>query len=134
MFVCSGTDNALRSAVNRKRFPLTAGAIVSFVLGLGLATSASAQGVIRPPSLPGGVQEPKTLTATRQRSMARPPSGMCRIWIDGVPAAKQPAPTDCVTALREKPANGRIIFGDALPRGLLPRVNVKKRPGSQGDY
>jgi hypothetical protein len=40
-----------------------------------------------------------------------PPAGMCRIWVQGVPAAKQPAPTDCATALKNNPANGRVIFG-----------------------
>ena len=44
-----------------------------------------------------------------------PPAGMCRIWLEGVPASRQPAPTDCITALRNKPANGRVIFGDPLP-------------------
>ena len=43
---------------------------------------------------------------------ARPPKGMCRIWLDGVPAAQQPAPTDCPTALKNRPANGRVVFGD----------------------
>ena len=42
----------------------------------------------------------------------RPPAGMCRIWLDGVPAGQQPAPTDCVSALRNRPSNGRVIFGD----------------------
>jgi hypothetical protein len=42
----------------------------------------------------------------------RPPPGMCRIWIDGVPAGQQSAPTDCATAIRNRPANGRVIFGD----------------------
>lgn len=40
-----------------------------------------------------------------------PPAGMCRVWIEGVPAAQQPAPTDCATAVRTKPANGRVIYG-----------------------
>jgi hypothetical protein len=41
-----------------------------------------------------------------------PPRGMCRIWIDSVPARQQPAPTDCPTAVRNKPRNGRVIFGE----------------------
>ena len=47
----------------------------------------------------------------------RPPPGMCRIWIDGVPAGQQPAPTDCATAVRNRPANGRVIFGDDAGKG-----------------
>jgi hypothetical protein len=42
----------------------------------------------------------------------RPPAGMCRIWLDDVPAAQQPAPTDCTSAVRNRPAKGRVIFGD----------------------
>lgn len=42
----------------------------------------------------------------------RPPPGMCRIWIDGVPPGQQPAPTDCASAVRNRPSNGRVIFGD----------------------
>ena len=42
----------------------------------------------------------------------RPPRGMCRIWLEGVPPGQQPAPTDCATAVRNRPANGRVIFGD----------------------
>lgn len=44
----------------------------------------------------------------------RPPPGMCRIWIDGVPAERQPAPTDCATAMRRRPSNARVIFGQEV--------------------
>lgn len=40
-----------------------------------------------------------------------PPRGMCRVWLAGVPASKQPAPTDCAAAIRKRPADGRVIFG-----------------------
>jgi hypothetical protein len=43
---------------------------------------------------------------------SRPPAGMCRIWLDDVPAGQQAAPTDCATAVKNKPQNGRVIFGD----------------------
>ena len=52
---------------------------------------------------------------------SRPPAGMCRIWLDNVPAAQQPAPTDCATAVRNRPAKGRVIFGDDY-------VAPKKKP------
>lgn len=48
---------------------------------------------------------------------AKPPAGMCRIWLPNVPANKQAAPTDCPTAVRNRPANARVIFGDPLPKG-----------------
>jgi hypothetical protein len=41
-----------------------------------------------------------------------PPAGMCRIWVNGVPAAQQPAPTDCASAVRNRPTNGKVLFGD----------------------
>ncbi len=41
-----------------------------------------------------------------------PPPGMCRIWLNKVPAKQQPAPTDCPTAVKNKPPNGRVLFGD----------------------
>ncbi len=42
----------------------------------------------------------------------RPPPGMCRVWLSGVPASQQPAPTDCASAVRNRPSNGRVLFGD----------------------
>ena len=51
----------------------------------------------------------------------RPPAGMCRIWLNGVPPSRQPEPTDCPTAVRRVPPNGRVIFGpDAPPRPVPP--------------
>ncbi len=59
----------------------------------------------------------------------RPPAGMCRIWIDGVPPGHQPAPTDCVTARLNVPANGRVIYGDDRGTG----TNVFNRRVQLGD-
>ncbi len=53
----------------------------------------------------------------------RPPAGMCRIWLDGVPPGQQPAPTDCATAVRNRPANGRVIFGDDYVEGRGKKLN-----------
>ncbi len=49
-----------------------------------------------------------------------PPAGMCRVWVDGVPAAQQPAPTDCNSAMRSRPAKSRVLVGEGLPSGSLP--------------
>ncbi len=46
-----------------------------------------------------------------------PPAGMCRIWVNNVPAAQQPAPTDCASAVRNRPTNGKVLFGDEPPKG-----------------
>jgi hypothetical protein len=42
---------------------------------------------------------------------------MCRIWIRDVPAGRQPAPTDCASAVRNRPANGKVLFGDDPSKG-----------------
>lgn len=72
----------------------------------------------------------------------RPPAGMCRIWLDNVPPAQQPAPTDCATAVRNRPAKGRVVFGDDYVKakgsdsskgkppikGFAPNSSTKKPP------
>lgn len=50
---------------------------------------------------------------------AMPPEGMCRVWLRDVPERQQPAPTDCATALRTRPRNSILLFGD-LSGGPLP--------------
>jgi hypothetical protein len=55
-----------------------------------------------------------------------PPAGMCRIWVDNVPAARQPAPTDCATAIRNKPPNARVVFPAEKGRGAAPKALVPK--------
>lgn len=65
-----------------------------------------------------------------------PPPGMCRVWVDNVPAARQPAPTNCATAIRNKPPNARVLFPAAkagrsgAPKSLAPtrtRPDTTKR-------
>jgi hypothetical protein len=57
-----------------------------------------------------------------------PPAGMCRIWVNGVPAAQQPAPTDCASAVRNRPANGKVLFGDEPPKGKKGKSDKKSSP------
>jgi len=75
-------------------------AFFTLVCAAGLAGTAHAQ--------KGGDDVPKEY---------RPPKGMCRIWLDKVPPKQQPAPTDCPTAVKNRPSNGRVIFGDDYKDG-----------------
>ncbi|MGK2935958.1 MAG: hypothetical protein ACSLFE_12055 [Gemmatimonadaceae bacterium] len=75
-------------------------ALTLIVAGAALATEASAQVMVRASSVPPG---------------QRPPAGMCRVWIEGVPAGRQPAVTDCVRARATAPLNSRIIYGSDTP-------------------
>jgi hypothetical protein len=67
-----------------------------------------------------GAQQVRSFTTPERRPEQKvtipraylPPKGMCRIWIDSVPARQQPAPTDCATAIRNKPQNGQVIFSE----------------------
>jgi hypothetical protein len=65
---------------------------------------------------------------------ARPPKGMCRIWIDGVPAAQQPAATDCPKAVKNVPPNGRVLFGDDFADSSKTKGGDKGKlpPGAKG--
>jgi hypothetical protein len=53
---------------------------------------------------------------------------MCRIWLDNVPPAQQPAPTDCASAARNLPRNGRLIYSDEPGNPRLPLVKSLKDP------
>jgi hypothetical protein len=58
-----------------------------------------------------------------------PPAGMCRIWVDNVPAARQPAPTDCATAIRNRPPNARVVFPATKDgRAGAPKTGAPGRP------
>ncbi len=52
----------------------------------------------------------------------RPPPGMCRVWLDKVPASSQPAPTSCAKAIQMHPPNGHVIFGEDGRRPSATRV------------
>ena len=63
----------------------------------------------------------------------RPPAGMCRVWIDGVPPGQQAAPTDCATAEANRPSNGRVIYGDAVDsrKGKAKGKDKNKKDGDR---
>ncbi len=70
-----------------------------------------------------------------------PPAGMCRLWIEGVPASQQPAPTDCANAIRNRPTNASVVFGPPLrgeSRELRPfgtrGEKVLVRPGMSSNF
>lgn len=79
--------------------------VVSLVVIAAFASRAQAQ------HGSGGAQKDSARKAAIPAD-ARPPKGMCRVWINGVPAAQQPAATDCPTAVKNLPPNARILFGD----------------------
>jgi hypothetical protein len=104
----------------------------SLALTIGLTLGAAA------PALGQQAQAQKD-TAKRAATVpadARPPKGMCRIWIDAVPAAQQPAATDCPTAIKNRPANARVIFGDEYSDTAKTKTQDKDKtklpPGVKG--
>ena len=92
-------------------------------------------------------QKPVLRDTTAVPERARPPAGMCRIWLNDVPVAQQPAPTDCASAVRHKPAKGRVLFGDdyvkrestskalspPFVKGLSPTTQKGKRSSVKPD-
>jgi hypothetical protein len=106
--------------INRWGFALLAAGI------LAAGSSANSQGLPRlPVQIPG---LPKRTQGPVVPPAYRPPAGMCRIWIEGVPPGQQPAPTDCVSAVRNRPVNGTVIFGESPKRdGDKPKKGKSKK-------
>lgn len=75
-----------------------------------------------------GAQQSRAGESTEIPAQYRPPKGMCRIWLRDVPPAQQPAPTDCAAAVKNVPANGRVVFGDTEASKTAPRTDPKKLP------
>jgi hypothetical protein len=76
-------------------------------------------------AVPAAAQEKQFTGGDKIPPGQRPPPGMCRIWLEGVPPGQQPAPTDCATAVRNRPANGRVIFGDDYAKGKKPEAEQR---------
>ena len=102
---------------------------LTVALSIGLIVGAAAPGMAQQPTPKDSAKRTSAVPAD-----ARPPKGMCRVWIDGVPPAQQPAATDCPTAVRNRPANGRVIFGDDYPDSVKakPVDKVKLPPEVKG--
>ena len=92
------------------RYAMAAGA------ALFIASAAGAQ-------LPGRTTLPRTTTNSNAV-----PAGMCQIWIDGVPANRQPAPTNCDVARARVPNNGHIIYGTGAQRSTSQYPNAQRAP------
>src|SRR6185436_13425534 len=101
-----------------------------FAAGLGVALAAS--------SRIGAAQDSAALRRIAVRDTgsvpvnARPPAGMCRIWLDDVPVSQQPAPTDCASAVRNRPPKGRVVFGDDYVKKGSTKGNSRPLPFVKG--
>ena len=109
-----GTPPAPHTAMSYRFSHFTLSSLVRFALSglVGLTISAGLAEAQRPvPATPRAPQQqPRRDQVVPPRFY--PPAGMCRIWINGVPAAQQPAPTDCASAVRNRPTNGKVLFGE----------------------
>jgi hypothetical protein len=99
--------------------------ILQTLLFAGLLATASRQSTAQ------SLRDPKDATIQRASvpKAHLPPPGMCRIWIDNVPAGQQPAPTDCANAIRNRPPNGRVVFSD----DSTTRAKPKAKDGRDND-
>jgi len=107
------------------KFSLPSSLRFAFPALVGLIVSAGVVEAQRPVPAKPSVQQ----TQARQQIVPPgfyPPAGMCRIWVNGVPAAQQPAPTDCASAVRNRPANGKVLFGDDPPKGKKGKSDKTK--------
>ena len=111
----------LFSTSNPSFWRLVAPAVAGLVLSAGVANAQR-----RPvPVNPGNEQTAQSRRDPIVPPGYAPPAGMCRIWIKDVPPSQQPAPTDCASAVRNRPANGRVLFGDDAGKSKKSKANKK---------
>ena len=96
--------------------------VYALVFAAMVAGGASLEAQARPQP-----QDPKTSVPRTHL----PPPGMCRIWLENVPPPQQPAPTDCASAARNLPRNGRLIYSDEPRNPRLPLVKSLQDPAPQ---
>jgi hypothetical protein len=125
---CLGTSRAPHRAMIRFRYhSLPRFVRLAMPAVAGLIVSASLAEAQRP--VPVSPRTNPTQQRGRDQIVPRafyPPAGMCRIWINEVPAGQQPAPTDCASAVRNRPANGKVLFGDDPAKGNKPKTEKSK--------
>jgi hypothetical protein len=130
--ITSGIPFAFQPAMTNLDYPRTkAGVMDRWRLLLLAAAVFAVSGSAEAQGIPRGIPIPQIPKASPKQQQTippayRPPQGMCRIWIEGVPPGQQPAPTDCVSAVRNRPANGYVIFGDDVPKYDREKPKPKK--------
>ena len=71
-------------------------------------------------SVPLAAQDKSNVQEVTIPASALPPEGMCRLWLKDVPEKRQPAPTDCATAIRTRPRDAVLLLGDPSRNAKLP--------------
>lgn len=93
-------------------------AAVGAVAGFAAVAGAQQAPPQTPPAVPAAQQQPAVPVAQQKPKVLeipanqRPPKGMCRNWIENVPADRQPAVTDCQTAVKNRTPNEHTVYGD----------------------
>lgn len=123
----------LRGSLRRPSLAISVAALVLGALGVGsgpVSAQATAVRVLHDPSVdarvtgsppaPGPRYGPPESVRRRDAALEAavppqyaPPSGMCRVWVHGVPPAQQPAPTQCAKAVRVRSPNSQVVFGNS---------------------
>lgn len=96
-----------------------------FALRYALAVGAAM--IVAAPSAYAQLRRTTTPTYPDAQTM---PAGTCRVWIEGLPANRQPAATDCETARRTQPRNSRIIYG-TRPTNVYGNRDPRSIPGTR---
>ena len=125
-----GTARAPTTAMSYRfsRFSLTSSLRFALPAVIGLIVSAGVAEAQRP--VPVNPRAQQSQTQRREQIVPPgfyPPAGMCRIWVNDVPAAQQPAPTDCASAVRNRPSNGKVLFGDDPPKSKKGKKSDKSK-------